>query len=246
MNKAILFFLFFIISFGAFSQKDSTTVKSDKSIIVPKKFDKNNLDKYKSDKDFIYTVDKVKKDPTFLERLFNWLGRQFLRFLEWIFGVKYAKGIFGTILKTLPYLIVGILVFLLIKIFLKVKLNAIVSNGSNKAIVSITDEEALIKNKDLLKLIEQAIAQKNYRLAVRYYYLNILKQLESKELIVWEQQKTNEDYIKEISKENIKTSFENLTRLYEFVWYGNFEINEIEFARVEGDFEQTNKLINNK
>ena len=104
----------------------------------------------------------------------------------------------------------------------------------------------MIKNKDLFKLIKQAIELKNYRLAVRYYYLNILKQLEGKQLIVYEQQKTNEDYINEISKENIKKSFEKLTRLYDFVWYGNFDINELEFGRVEADFENVNNLINTK
>lgn len=246
MNKSLFFILTLLFSFGVYAQADSLSVKNDTSSIVQKKFNEKNLDNYKSNPDFDYLVDKVETEPTFIERFFNWLGRQFLRFLEWIFGVKYAKGIFGGILKALPYIIVGLLLFLLIKFFLKVKSNAIVSNASNKSIVSITDDEALIKNKDLSKLINQAIALKNYQLAVRYYYLNILKQLENKDLIAWEQQKTNEDYIKEISKEAIKSSFEKLTRLYDFVWYGNFDISEIEFARVEADFEHTNNLINNK
>jgi len=136
--------------------------------------------------------------------------------------------------------------FLLIKFFLKVNSNSIVSNASNNPVVSITEDEALIKHKDLLKLIKQAIDQKNYRLAIRFYYLNIIKQLEENELITWEQQKTNEDYIQEISKENIKSSFKDLTRLYDFVWYGNFEIDETKFVKVAANFEATTNLINSK
>jgi len=245
MNK-LLFLFFIMLSVSAFTQTDSLTIKNDKSSIDQKKFNKKNLKKYKVDKDFLYEEEKEVKEPTFLERFFNWLGRKFLHFLEWIFGVKYAKGLFGTILSALPYVITGIILFLLLKFFFKINMNSIISTSKNKPIVSITEEEELIKNKDISKLIKQAIQQKNFRLAVRYYYLNILKELESKEFIIWEQQKTNEDYSKEISQPTIKKSFINLTRLYDFVWYGNFTINEVEFSRVELDFIEATNLINKK
>ncbi|WP_111707451.1 DUF4129 domain-containing protein [Lutibacter citreus] len=243
MYKTIIFMLFILFSVGINSQSDSLVVKNDKSIIAQKKFNSKKLNEYKKDKDFIYTEEVEKREPTILERLFNWLGRQFSRFIEWIFGVKYAKGILATILNAFPYIIVGLLIYFLLKFFLKVNSNSIISNASNRSSVSITNEEALIKNADLKQLIKQAIEKKNFRLAIRFYYLNILKNLEEKELILWEQQKTNEDYIKEISKESIGDSFKNLTRLYDFVWYGNFNITEIEFARVEADFLNAENLI---
>ena len=246
MHKLLFFILFLSFSVGVYSQSDSLSVKVDRSNIVQKKFDAKALKKYKSDKDFDYSENKIVKEPTLIERLFNWLSRQLLRFLEWIFGVKYAKGILGNILRIIPYVLVGVLMFLLIKFFLKVNSNSIVSSASNKPVVAITEDEELIRHKNLLKLIQQAIDQKNYRLAIRFYYLNTLKQLEGKELITWEQQKTNEDYIKEIPKESIKTAFKDLTRLYDFVWYGNFEINENKFEKVAATFEATTSLINGK
>lgn len=242
MNK-IIFFLFFLVSVCAFGQKDSVIVKSDKSNIVQKKFDTKNIEKYKADKDFNYVEDINEENASFFRKLFSWLGRQFSRFLEWIFGVKYAQGILASILSALPYVIAALVLFLLLKFFVKVNSNAIVVNAKNKPLVSISEDEEFIKNKDISLLIQQAVDQKNYRLAVRYSYLNTLKQLENNKLIVWEQQKTNEDYIKEISSENIKNSFENLTRLYDFVWYGNFNINSTEFVQIELDFKQTNNLI---
>jgi disulfide oxidoreductase YuzD len=124
--------------------------------------------------------------------------------------------------------------------------NSIVTASKNTPIVSITDEEELIKTKDISKFIEKAIQQKNYRLAVRYYYIHILKQLEQQQFISWEQQKTNDDYSNEISEETIQSSFIKLTRLYDFVWYGNFAINEIEFAKIETDFIEINHLIHKK
>ncbi|PCH49562.1 MAG: DUF4129 domain-containing protein, partial [Flavobacteriaceae bacterium] len=141
-----------MISVSAFSQTDSLVVKKDKSSIVQKKLDSKKIEKYKSDKNFRYEEDTVKTEPSFLERIFNWLLRQLSRFLEWVFGVKYAKGILATILSALPYVIVGVVLFILLKFFLKVNLNSIVETSKNNPVVSISDEEKLIKNKDILKL----------------------------------------------------------------------------------------------
>jgi len=101
----------------------------------------------------------------------------------------------------------------------------------------------LIKNEDLSVLIQKAIEQKNYRLAIRYYYLLALQKLSKHEFIEWQQEKTNEDYIKEIKQSLLKSKFSSSTYLYDFVWYGNFDINELEFAKAEAEFNELNKLI---
>lgn len=246
MHKLLFYIFFLSFTVGIYSQSDSLSIKMDRSSVVQKKFDTKALEKYKVDKDFDYSENKTVEDSTLIERLYNWLSRQLLRFLEWIFGVKYARGILGSIFMVIPFIIVAVLMFLLIKFFLKVNSNSIISNASNKSVVAITEDEELIKHKNLLKLIQQAIDNKNYRLAIRFYYLNTLKQLEEKDLIAWEQQKTNEDYIEEISKETIKLAFKDLTRLYDFVWYGNFEINETKFVKVVVTFEAITSLIQGK
>ncbi|WP_298263153.1 DUF4129 domain-containing protein [uncultured Lutibacter sp.] len=246
MNKVLVILFFMLLTFEAFAKQDSLVIKvikRDTSIIVQKKFNQKALEAYKADKEFIYIEETNEVEPTWLDRLLNWLGRQFVKLLEWIFGVENASGIFAKILTSIPYIIAAILLFLIVKFFLKVNSKSIINTGTNSAIVNLTNEEELIKNQDLLKLIQQAIAQNNFRLAVRYSYLNMLKQLEQQKLIVWEQQKTNEDYIKEISKQSLKKSFKELTRLYDFVWYGNFEINELEFAKATANFEEVYKLI---
>lgn len=246
MKKIFLFSWFILISLSFFAQSDSLTVQKDEELLIQKKFNKTNLKSYKTDKNFDYTEIVEVKEPTMLDRILSWFGRQIVRFLEWIFGAESAQGIFKTILQVLPYVIAGLVLFLLLKFFLKVNSNAIISNASNKAVVTITEDEELIKNKDLSKLISQAIDNKNYRLAVRYYYLQLLKQLEEKEMIVWEQQKTNEDYNIEIREATLKLSFKKLTRLYDFIWYGSFEINEFEFTKVSSHFESVTKQLNKK
>ena len=108
---------------------------------------------------------------------------------------------------------------------------------NKKAEINLSDEEQLIKNEDLNELISKAIATNNYRLAIRYYYLLILKKLAAKDLIDWQQDKTNEDYLKEIESNDLKASFKRSTVLYDFIWYGNITIDSLEFSKAQAEFE---------
>jgi len=244
--RYIVLYIFVLFSLGIAAQQDSLKIQHDKvlhdtSNIEQKKFDSNHLDDYKADSDFNYKV--IKRKSTLLERIFNWLIRVSEKFLSQLFGNEAAKGILAIIIKVLPYVIGGIVLLLLIKFFLKVNITSVISGKTNKAIVNLTDEEALIKNEDLSELIQKAIHQKNYRLAIRYYYLLALQKLSKYDFIDWQQQKTNEDYIKEIQENKLKNKFASSTYLYDFVWYGNFDINESEFTKAEAEFNELNKLI---
>lgn len=121
--------------------------------------------------------------------------------------------------------------------------NMIDGHSNNISTVTLTEEDELIKNEDITLLINKAIEDKNYRLAIRYYYLLILQKLSNSNVINWEQQKTNEDYIKEIKQEAIKNKFISSTYLYDFVWYGNFEVDETAFLKAQHKFNELSKLI---
>ena len=113
----------------------------------------------------------------------------------------------------------------------------------NKNAVGLSEEENIIRNENIDDLIQQAVADKNYRLAIRYSYLLILKLLSEKDIIAWELQKTNSDYLDEITKENLKTPFKASTRLYEYVWYGDFLIDEPKYQKAALAFNALRKNI---
>ena len=242
MKYFLLYINLFIFTIGALAQQDSLKVQYDNSVIEQKKINTKSLEKYKSDKQFNYDVKK--REPSFLERVWNWTKRMLIKVLSWLFGVGAATGILAVIVQILPYVIAAIVLFLLIKFFLKVNTNSLISGKTDKAVVNLSKEEELIKNEDLSLLIQDAIAQKNYRLAIRYYYLLVLQKLSKHNIIDWQQQKTNEDYIKEIQSNKLKDKFATSTYLYDFVWYGNFEINELEFSKAQIEFIKLNELIN--
>jgi len=85
--------------------------------------------------------------------------------------------------------------------------------------------------------IAAAIDVKNYRLAVRLYYLQMLRRLSEKNLISYTHEKTNSDYLFQLSGSPLYKTFFRLTRNFEYVWYGKFEISEEQFRLMQQDFQ---------
>ncbi|GAB3510707.1 hypothetical protein GCM10027442_19560 [Emticicia fontis] len=108
----------------------------------------------------------------------------------------------------------------------------------------MSEEELVIKNvntADLSSQIEKCIQDKNYRLAIRYYYLWVMKLLNESQLIEFNIDKTNQDYTKELSKKNTLSKeklnlFIQCTHYYEYLWFGQFAISEPSFLKIEKNF----------
>ena len=235
--KYLLFYITFIwSSFSVFSQTEENLVQFDESFIELKKFDAKKIEAYKQQDGFIYVVEK--RDPSIIEKAWDWFKRTIKKVLSYIFDdISPVVGFLRILLKVLPYIIAGLVLFLIIKFFLKVNARNIIEGKNSKSTVSLSYEEELIRDKDLPKLIQAAINDGNYKLAIRYYYLLLLKKLSEKELISWQQEKTNEDYIKEIALSNhLNNDFKKLTYLYDYVWYGEFLIDQEKFLQAEINF----------
>ncbi len=236
MLKGLFFSLLFLLGFIAFAQDD---VKWDKNseierVDIPKK----NIDNYRNRSEFNYVVNQK---TNIIKRIWNWIKRILteitLKLLEYLFGIKTAGKIFVFIIKTLPYVAILLFTYLIFKYLLGVDLVKIRNKQQAKFPgVEISDEEKILKEENIETLIKQAVSQKNYRLATRYYYLLVLKYLIDKNLLEWKPEKTNRDYVLEMKKYNFSSLFKNLTFIYDYVWYGNFAPDEDEFKRIENEF----------
>ena len=240
-----LFFIIYMVLVAApvLAQQDTTLLRFDKRELEVQKITEEDLGPYRNNPDFDYEI--VEPEITWWDNFTTWLGNLFRRFFEWLFGAEKAIGFFAGFLRILPYILIGTLLFLLIKFFLNVNSNALLYSKSNEAVVSLSEEEHIIKNEDIDQLIQKALNDKDYRLAIRYQYLLILKQMSGKELIIWEIQKTNDDYINELEKEELKTPFSVITWLYDYVWYGDFHIDEAKYSKAEKKFMSFRKTLEN-
>lgn len=79
-------------------------------------------------------------------------------------------------------------------------------------------------------LIQEALIQKDYRLAIRWNYISILKKLSIHSLIEFRPYKTNYDYQQELKNTSFFREFRRASRVYEFVWYGETAISEDEYT----------------
>lgn len=114
-----------------------------------------------------------------------------------------------------------------------------------KSNVTRLDDELneLSKTADYAKLLAYAVSKSDYRLAVRYHYLQTLQKLATKGLIQFASDKTNYEYVRELSGKSFKNDFVSLTLNYEHVWYGEFAVDEIIFITIQNKFKKFNNEV---
>lgn len=105
------------------------------------------------------------------------------------------------------------------------------------------EEEIITPESNFDALIKQALQNNNYRQAVRYQYLRTLHLLAGKSFIALAPDKTNFQYVSEINNADYRNDFAALTLNYEYVWYGEFEIENNIYQKIESGFTNLNKKI---
>ena len=218
MRKRFFYILFMCVSF-CFSQAEKDSIPIDKSSsLVERKLSDNLDEKYQGD-EFDYDV-KTGEAENLLARFFNWLGR----ILRNTFGIDIPPGAFK-VMEIIVYILMGgLVIYLLIRVLINEKFNSIFTKKA-KSIIDIDLAEQHIENIDLDALLSDAIKQGEYRLAIRYQFLKVLKLLSQKNLIDWHFEKTNSDYQQEIEKPDIKARFKEVAYIYDYIWYGEQEID---------------------
>ena len=73
-------------------------------------------------------------------------------------------------------------------------------------------------------LMQNAIKDNDVRPAVRYSYMWLLQMLQQRQLIQYRNDKTNYEYYTELNDTHYKQSFKQLSRQYEYAWYGRFSL----------------------
>lgn len=92
-------------------------------------------------------------------------------------------------------------------------------------------------------LARAAITAGNWREAVRMRYLHTLQLLENKQLIAPGKDKTNMDYLRELSSTAWHKPFATLTLHYEYIWYGQQPLNDGQFSQLEEQFSAFKKSL---
>ncbi|MCC6817543.1 MAG: hypothetical protein IT245_01450 [Bacteroidia bacterium] len=109
---------------------------------------------------------------------------------------------------------------------------------------SLPDEDALRKS-DLKTPFEEAYKNGNYKLAFRIRYLDILKLLMKRNHILYKKEKTNLEYLLQVSSQPYYPIFNKLTLSFDTIWYGDLLPNKSDFDLLFLDFNQLEKEVLN-
>ncbi|HTQ28767.1 MAG TPA: DUF4129 domain-containing protein [Puia sp.] len=180
-------------------------------------------DELKKQPDFAYANDpdywvkpKETRDPNFTDRMFRWLSSAWMRWFWYI-------------------LLGSILLFALYKIVVENRLYLFYASSGKKQ-----DEQDIspgLPGENLDQRIATAEAAGDWRAAIRFRYLKALKTADEKKWIHFEARASNEDYLREMAHHPQEQNFRLLTRVYEYVWYGDFVVTAEQFDTTRRHFE---------
>ena len=145
-------------------------------------------------------------------------------------GFDFFNSIFGILFWIIA---ISLFVFLIYKLFLS---NSSILSRNRKNISSDISVEKEEDTTDPDALLRNAIRSGNYRLAVRYLYLQLLTRLSDKRYIEINKNKTNYEYVTELRKHSFANEFASLTLKYEYVWYGEYPVDQKLFEQLQSNF----------
>jgi hypothetical protein len=93
------------------------------------------------------------------------------------------------------------------------------------------------------ELFNDAVAKKDFALAYRLKYLNALKLLVLKNIILYKKHNTNYELMLQIKPKEIQSLFNKLTFNFDGIWYGEMKLTEESFNELMIFFNQFDSLI---
>ena len=193
-----------------------------------------SLERFRNDSEFRYTND-FEYPKTIMEYIRYYIGK----ILQKIFsGLTYdsARIIFLVLL-------IAVAAFVAAKM-LGVDITGIFFRKPPPPVdLSDTVVDENVDRDVLAEMLDQALAGRQYRLAVRVIYLIMLQKLADAEQIHRQPDKTNRSYLNEITDRELRESFFKLARVYEYVWYGDFDITDEHYRLAEADFNELNRRL---
>ncbi len=196
--------------------------------VTQRDFDKNIWEE--TTKDLDYTVVKKKKKQETNR------PRRDLNFPDFTFNTPFWRFFFKFLI------ILGIIIVTVMILVNMLGMDNIFSPRSRKikstdGVINIENIEDNIYESDLDRFIRQAVEQQNYALAIRLYYLAIIKELSLNKAIKWKRDKTNKDYLREMRKSPLSDDFRETTSIFERIWYGNKTIDERDYMSIKPKFQ---------
>lgn len=214
---------------------DSVLAKNpiSENTVYPKEFKKNVPSRYKGN-EFDYSVSKPRE--SFWQKLLKKIDRIFRSiFGETVF--EKSSQLTVALVRLFAIILVGFLLYFIIKYILGKDGSFIFGKKNKKLDLNVEELHENIHEINFPESIAKFEHAGDYRSAVRYQFLFILKKLSDKKLINWNPEKTNKDYVTELKVAHLKNEFFDLSYIFDYVWYGEFNIEEQSYQRFKNQYQ---------
>lgn len=216
--------------------EEEQPVSGNTSTAIPEPFIFRNVPdsvakKIQKQKDFAYANDASYwvNEPVAEERKGFW---------------DYFYSFFSNVaVRTIVYSL--LIAFFLFVIYRLVVVNKLFLFYSSKKTKHNDDDEPMnIEDETLDEKIQTAINQNDHRMAVRYMYLKALRLLNQRQWIRFHAEATNYEYVNQMQGRKLAGEFDFLTRVYDYVWYGEFALTGEQFEIVYNNFRHFYNAVN--
>ena len=134
-------------------------------------------------------------------------------------------------------LILGLFIIILVYVVLRLlHIDALHVFYRNQPVATTLTHTENIHAINFNTLLQEALKQQNYRLAIRLRFLEALKLLADKGLINWQAGKTTHEYLTELPATSLREGLQSINYYYEYTWYGNFSASQELYSRVNAIF----------
>lgn len=234
--RYIILFLFVFI--GSAIRTDGSgrvSLTPRDSSLVLRTPDAGFLEKYKKDPAFDYTLN-IQDDPGIWDRIKRWV-------LKRLFKMNPSKGSLQA-LDVILYVLAALVAVGLVYVVIRNRNKFLFRRREEKLFPDDSVEYTGEQDADaFVRLLAKAEQDNDYALAIRVSYSGLLQVLDKKQIICWEASKTNRNYIYEIKNEAWSRTFEEISRIFDHVCYGEFPVNEVEYRNIKRYFVDFRKEV---
>ncbi len=138
-------------------------------------------------------------------------------------------------------IVLGIIIYLLVR-----NTNFNNKNVKSNILINFDDlDESTLRHVELATPLSEALRKGDYQTAYRIKYLEVLQHLIQKNLIFYKKEKTNYEYLLQLSGKNVYEPFRLLTFNFDGIWYGEMKIDRERYESLLPYFNNFESSISN-
>lgn len=224
--KIVLYFFFVSVVNLSHGKYDSLAA-IDSSAIVIKAPTKSQESQVLSNSDLTYKH-ATSDGRSLLDDFFGWLS-------ETLFGQSDGSKI-HSVRNVVMWTVFIIALVVAVWILRKSGFLTLLKQRTKKTQFNFSELTEDLHSINFKERIDKAEAEKDYRLATRWLFLNLIFVYDKQKIIAFEPYKTNIDYSYEIKNSSKRNSFSKSCKIYDYVWYGEYNISLNDYQTYKSEF----------